>query len=81
MGAYEPPLVAIGSFCIPGEEEFIAPGVRGYAVEHEGKIWISVIIAEHEGSGDVGRFIDSLSSRCAIPTVTSSRLQGWNTSC
>lgn len=74
MSNYEPPLTEIGSPCIPGQEGFIATGVRGYAVEHEGKIFIPLIIAEKEGSGDVGSFLDSLSQRCVIPNVTSDRL-------
>lgn len=73
---YEPPLSEMGSSCVPGEEELIAPGVRGYAVESKGKIGIPLIIAEKEGNGDVGRFLDSLSPRCVIPSVTSPRLMG-----
>lgn len=74
--SYEPPTVPVNSEAIIGEEGLLAPGVRGYAVESEGKVWIPVIYAEKEGSGDVGRFLDSLSPRCAVPTVTSSRLMG-----
>ena len=74
-GNYEPPLSVEGSPCLPGQEELLAPGVRGYALVSEtGKINIPMIIAEIEGSGDVGRFLDSLSSRCVIPNVISLRL-------
>ena len=59
-----------------GSESDLAPGVIGYAIEYEGEIWIPVIAAVREGSGDVGRFIDSLSPRCVIPHVFSSRLMG-----
>lgn len=75
-GSYEPPVVEIGAAATIGEEGLIAPGVRGYAVLWRGKIYIPAIIAEKEGSGDVGRFLDSLSPRCVIPTVTSRRLMG-----
>lgn len=73
---YEPPCVPLGSPFEIGDEGLLAPGVRGYAVETEGRIWIPVIYAEREGAGDVGRFLDSLSPRCIVPTVTSPRLMG-----
>lgn len=77
---YEPPTIPVGSTADVYE---LAPGVIGYAVEHEGRIYIPLIQARKEGSGDVGRFLDSLSPRCCIPNVTSARLQamlrrrGW----
>jgi hypothetical protein len=73
---YEPPLSKEGSPLIPGQEGLLAPGVRGYAILADGKICIPLIIAEREGSGDVGRFLDSLSPRCVVPNVTSPRLAG-----
>ena len=73
---YEPPCCKSGSTLSPGDEDFLAPGVRGYAIEENGKIYIPLIIAEQEGSGVVGRFLDSLTPRCVIPTVTSVRLRG-----
>ena len=77
MAEYEPPCTAIGSPITPGDEgPDLAPGVGGYAVESCGKVWIPVIYAKQEGAGDVGRFLDSLSPRCVIPTVTSARLAG-----
>ena len=75
-GKYEPLLSELGSTIIPGQEELLAPGVRGYAVESGGKICIPLIMAVSEGSGDVGRFLDSLSPRCVVPNVTSPRLMG-----
>lgn len=73
---WEPPTCALGSPCKPGEEDWLWPGVRGYAVEAKGKIYIPLIIAEPAGEGNVGRFLDSLSYRCVIPNVTSKRLEG-----
>ena len=73
-GTYVPPLTQTGSPLLPGQEDFLAPGVRGYAIESDNKVWIPLIIAEQEGNGDVGRFLDSLSPRCVIPTVTSLKL-------
>jgi hypothetical protein len=75
-GTYEPPCSEEGSILIPGQEDLLAPGVRGYALRARGLIYIPLIIAEKEGSGDVGRFLDSLSPNCVIPTVTSPRLGG-----
>jgi hypothetical protein len=74
-GRYEPPLSTPGGMLIPGQEPMLAPGVRGYAVEHRGRIYIPVVAAEKEGSGDVGRFLDSLSPRCVFPCVISNRLR------
>ena len=71
---HEPPLSDAG---VESENlDVLAPGVLGYAVEADGMIYIPVIVAEREGSGDVGRFLDSLSPRCAIPCVISERLLG-----
>lgn len=74
--SYEPPTVVEGSPVKFGGEDFIAAGVRGYAIEKNGRIFIALITAEREGNGDVGRFLDSLSPRCVIPNVTSPRLMG-----
>jgi len=54
----------------------LAPGVRGYTFKKNGLIFIPLIVAEKEGSGDVGRFLDRLSRRCIIMDVTSTRLEG-----
>lgn len=74
---YEPPTVANGSSA-SFEHPVLAPGVTGYAIESDDKsrIYIPLVTAEHEGNGDVGRFIDSLSSRCVFANVCSPRLQG-----
>lgn len=64
---YEPPTVPQGSKLAEYE---LAPGVNGYAIELDGLIYIPIIIAQREGSGDVGRFLDSLSERCRIPNVS-----------
>jgi hypothetical protein len=76
MATYEPPTVAKGSVCTFGEESLLAEGVRGYAVVHNDLIYIPLIIAAREGSGDVGRFLDSLSPRCRVASVTSPKLAG-----
>jgi hypothetical protein len=76
IGNYEPPTVVAGTPCTFGGEGLLAAGVRGYAIEENGRIFIPLIIAEHEGNGDVGRFLDSLSPRCVIPNLTSPRLMG-----
>lgn len=75
-GSYEPPCTKAGSPLIPGNEGQLAPGVRGYAILERWTIYIPLIYAEKEGSGDVGRFLDSLGSRCVVPNVTSARLRG-----
>ncbi|HEY7195468.1 MAG TPA: hypothetical protein VH439_17125 [Gemmatimonadales bacterium] len=80
---YEPPCSPARTLMIRGREPLLAPGVRGYAFRVRDRIEIPIIIAEHEGSGDVGRFLDSLSPRCVIPCVISYRLiymlarRGW----
>ena len=73
---YEPPLSKNGEILTPGAEPEIWPGVRGYAVEHSGRIFIPAVAAENEGSGDVGRFLDAVSERCVFPNVMSARLRG-----
>ena len=56
----------------------LAPGVQGFAFRSKdgNLIVIPMIVAEHEGNGDVGRFLDRLSARCVIMAVTSKRLEG-----
>lgn len=76
MGTYEPPCTEEGTELIPGKEEYLAPGVLGYAILKDNRILIPLIYAKKEGTGDVGRFLDSLSPRCVIPNVTSPRLMG-----
>ena len=61
----------------------LAEGVEGVAFEKDGVIYIPMIVALKPGSGDVGRFLDSLSGRCRVMAVTSTRLammlvrRGW----
>ena len=73
---YEPPLSELkaGGSWIAGETQ-LAPGVLGFAYEQDGEILIPLIIAEKKGYGDVGRFLDSLSSRCVITDVINKRLE------
>lgn len=55
----------------------LAPGVRGYAIlKTNGLLYIPVIEAVAQGSGDVGRFLDSLPLNVRIPNVCSERLEG-----
>jgi|GEM_PF-4533842 len=54
----------------------LAPGVRGFAYEENGEIFVPLIVAEAEGSGDVGRFLDALAPMCVVTNVTSEMLRG-----
>lgn len=58
--------------------EPLADGVLGYAVEHEGAVYLPDIRAAREGRGDVGRFLDSLdkAKTWKVPNVISARLAG-----
>lgn len=57
--------------------ERLAPGVRGYTIEEDDAIYIPMIVAEDEGSGDVGAYLDSLPTDriIKIPDVISPRLR------
>ena len=57
-------------------EEPLYPGVLGFAFESRGLIYIPFIVAEWEGSGQVGKFLDALSQRCCILCVTNPKLRG-----
>lgn len=63
---------------MPGEEPLVAPGVRAMVFDTPEGIYIPMIIADREGSGDVGRYLDSLPKdrRLVFPTVISARLRG-----
>ena len=77
IGTYEPPLSSVKRiFVIKPQAMPLAPGVIGRAFSLDGRIFIPLIVAQKEGSGDVGRFLDSLTVRCAIVCVTSERLRG-----
>lgn len=57
----------------------LAPGVVGYAIEEQdGTVYIPLINATQEGSGAVGRFLDTLPKdrEFVIPNVVSARLDG-----
>lgn len=56
----------------------VGPGVRGHAFEENGELWITVLVAEVEGAGDVARYLDGLPAdrRIVVPTVISGRLAG-----
>jgi hypothetical protein len=74
---YEPP-ISTHPFPLRATDETtqLAPGVRGYTFKRGDFIFIPLIMAESEGSGDVGRFLDRLPSHCLIMDVTSERLEG-----
>ena len=57
----------------------LAPGVFGYAMEHEGAIYIPVMRATDPGSGQVGAFLDRLPPNARVPNVLSNRLRGMLT--
>lgn len=77
LSTYEPP---VSTHPMPSrawhQTTQLAPGVRGFTFEKEGILFIPLIVAEKEGNGDVGRFLDRLSMRCLIMEVTSDRLRG-----
>jgi hypothetical protein len=74
MRDYEPPISQIGT--VMGALGEIYPGVKGYAVEKDGQIFIPLIDATEEGSGAVGEFLDRISLRCRVVNVCSARLVG-----
>jgi len=60
----------------PGHEPRLAPGVRGYTVWSHGELYVPLVIADHEGRGDVARYLDTLPTDRVVkfPTVVSVRL-------
>lgn len=68
----------IGTVMSVGEEPLLGPGVRGVLFDRPDGVFIPSIYAEKEGSGDVGRYIDSLPKdrRVVFSTVLSPRLRG-----
>lgn len=58
--------------------ELLAAGVLGYTVEEDDELYIPVIMAVEEGSGDVGRYLDALPKdrTVKVPEVASERLRG-----
>lgn len=77
---YEPPLAADDGRSWPAPLDSVyelAQGVDGYAVDlGSGFIEIRVIMAQQQGDGAVGQFIDSVSPRVVFPLVVSGRLRG-----
>ena len=61
-----------------GQEPELAPGVRGYTLDVDGDLWLPLIYAEGEGSGQVGAYLDSLpfDRRVVVPNILSGRLAG-----
>ena len=78
---YEPPLSEAGTVLTMGKEPEIYPGVTGYAMEHEGLIYIPMIFGS--GEGRVSEMLDRLSPRCRVVNVISGKLEmmlqkhGW----
>jgi hypothetical protein len=71
--SYEPPTVKSGS-CLGFNLPQIYPGVGGYAIRHGKEIWIPLV--EGQGTGQVGQFLDALSSQCVLVNVCSPKLRG-----
>jgi len=67
-----------GETFFPGQEPELAPGVRGYTLEVGGDLWLPLIYAEDEGSGQVGEYLDSLpfDRTVVVPNILSGRLAG-----
>lgn len=59
----------------------LAPGVRGYTMVDGDTIYVPVILATEEGSGAVGRFVDSLPTDKTVvfSSTLSDRLAGMLT--
>lgn len=57
---------------------WMAPGVAGTMRDEAEQLTISMVIALEEGSGDVGRFLDTLPAdrKVRVTTVVSDRLAG-----
>ena len=56
----------------------LAPGVIGYTVDVGPDLYVPLIEATQPGSGDVGRYFDSLprDRRVVVPNVISAQLEG-----
>lgn len=56
----------------------VAPGVDAWIVEDLGQVEILAVRAQREGTGAVGRWLDSLprTLKVTVPNVTSDRLAG-----
>lgn len=63
-----------GDLVIPGQEPIIGTGVRGIAFDCDDGVHVPLIVAEHQGNGDVGRWPED--RRVVFPAVISARLRG-----
>lgn len=68
----------VGESFMPGQEPELAPGVRGVLFDKPDEVIIPVVYAEDEGSGAVGKWLDSLPTDRTVTfsTVLSGRLTG-----
>lgn len=70
-----------GEELIPGHEDELWPGLRGYAMEHEGSLYIPFIAADEKGKGTLTAFLDDLEAKetrsIKIPNVINGRLAGF----
>lgn len=59
-----------------GEEPELAPGVKGYTIDNDDGLWIPVIYAENQGSGQVAAYLDSLPTdrQVTFPNVMNPKL-------
>jgi len=55
----------------------LAPGVYGYTMEHEGALYVPLLVAENPGTGQVRAYLDSLPRDRTVkfPCVISSILE------
>ena len=61
----------------PMPPPLVWPGVEAIITERKGWLWVIVVVSRNEGSGQVGKWIDSLADRSVIfLEVNSSRLAG-----
>lgn len=67
-----------GDLISPADVPVIWPGVQGIWFDQPEGIYVASVIAIREGSGDVGRMIDSMPAdrRIVFTTVISARLEG-----
>ncbi len=58
----------------------LAPGLKGYTMEHEGATYVPVLFADHPGSGALTRYLDGLEATgvtVKIPNVINGRLEAY----
>jgi hypothetical protein len=56
----------------------LAPGVHGVIEERSDGLYVPLIVADHPGHGDVGRYLNSLphDRKVVVPMVVNERLRG-----